>query len=217
MDLERLKDYFHPDDIEWRIQSSGYANGKPWARALAYITNRAIMERLDDVCGMENWQNEFSDAPCGGVLCGISILCDGRRVTKWDGAENTAIEEVKGGLSAAMKRAGSQWGIGRYLYKFPPCYVQFGDEGEHAVKIKVDGKDKWFKWFMPEIPGWAYPGYQPDQDEKAEFARLLQSKYYDGKRKTVKEWWVGLKTEQQVEKGLEHMKSQVNKYVGKHE
>ena len=40
---------------------------------LAYVTNRAIMERLDAVCEPQNWKNEFKPAPEGGILCGISI------------------------------------------------------------------------------------------------------------------------------------------------
>lgn len=50
----------------------------------------------------------------GGVECGISIKIDGEWITKWDAAENTQVEAVKGGRSGAMKRAAVQWGIGRY-------------------------------------------------------------------------------------------------------
>ena len=66
-DLARLRDPFAPADIEWRVQTSGEKNGKPWARVLAYVTNRAIMERFDDVVGPENWQNVYK-------VCAESIL-----------------------------------------------------------------------------------------------------------------------------------------------
>ena len=114
MDLSKLKDCFESNDIEWRLQQCGKTKeGKIWGMALAYVTNRAIMNRLDEVCGPENWKNEFKAAPDGGILCGISIKIGDEWVTKWDGAENTDIEAVKGGLSGAMKRAAVQWGIGR--------------------------------------------------------------------------------------------------------
>ena len=48
-ELDRLRDPFAPGDIEWRVQTAGEKNGKPWARVLAYVTNRAIMDRLDEV------------------------------------------------------------------------------------------------------------------------------------------------------------------------
>ena len=95
MKLNDLKTPFPAEDIEWRIQQSGMKNNRPWGMCLAYVTNRAIMERLDDVCGASRWRNEFIKAPEGGVLCGISILMgagegfDAEWVTKWDGAENT--------------------------------------------------------------------------------------------------------------------------------
>ena len=155
MDLSKLKDCFEPNDIEWRLQQCGKgSNGKIWGMALAYVTNRAIMNRLDEVCGPENWKNEFKAAPDGGILCGISIKVDGEWVTKWDGAENTDIEAVKGGLSGAMKRAAVQWGIGRYLYKLEESWINANENGTYRGKTK-DGTT--FKWDAPTLPAWALP------------------------------------------------------------
>ena len=117
MNLDDLDAPFASDDIEWRIQQAGKNNNGIWAKVLAYVTNRAIMKRLDEVCGKAGWRNEYRDIPNnGGVECGISIKVDGEWITKWDAAENTQVEAVKGGRSGAMKRAAVQWGIGRYLY-----------------------------------------------------------------------------------------------------
>src|SRR5215218_8223879 len=69
-ELARLRDPFAPEDIEWRVQTAGEKNGRPWARVLAYVTNRAIMDRLDEVVGPANWQNEYQAGPAGGVVCG---------------------------------------------------------------------------------------------------------------------------------------------------
>lgn len=155
MDLSKLKDCFEPSDIEWRLQQCGKgSNGKIWGMALAYVTNRAIMNRLDEVCGPENWKNEFKAAPDGGILCGISIKIGDEWVTKWDGAENTDIEAVKGGLSGAMKRAAVQWGIGRYLYKLEESWINANENGAYRGKTK-DGTI--FKWDAPALPAWALP------------------------------------------------------------
>lgn len=154
MDLKLLADPFPESDVEWRVQSSGVKGDAVWARVLAYITNRAIMERLDDVCGPENWRNEYKHGPDGAVLCGISIKVAGEWVTKWDGAENTDIEAVKGGLSNAMKRAGVQWGIGRYLYQLEEGFANCSG-GPHFAKTK-DGTT--FRWTPPALPLWALPG-----------------------------------------------------------
>ena len=158
MDLSKLKDPFPALDIEWRVQNSGMKGNKPWAMVLAYVTNRAIMDRLDEVCEPQGWQNEFADGPKEGLLCGISIKVGDEWVRKWDGADNTQIEAVKGGLSGAMKRAGSQWGIGRYLYKLDAGWADFTDKGIYSTKID----NKYYKWNPPKLPTWALPkGEEP--------------------------------------------------------
>ncbi|RRW77657.1 recombinase [Pantoea dispersa] len=158
MDLNKLDEPFAPQDIEWRIQQSGKSgSGKLYAMVLAYVTNRAIMARLDDVCGKANWRNEYQPAPAGGVMCGISIKVDGEWITKWDAAENTQVEAVKGGMSGAMKRAAVQWGIGRYLYNLEEGFAQTSDQKRNdwnRAKLK-DGTTFW--WLPPQLPVWALP------------------------------------------------------------
>jgi hypothetical protein len=172
VDLKRLADPFRPDDIDWRVGQSGVkGNGEPWAKVLAYVTNRAIQQRLDDVCGPEGWRNEFREWTSGepGVLCGLAIRVDGEWVTKWDGAEQTDIEKVKGGLSNAMKRAGYQWGIGRYLYDLPEGFARIvakGTRGAHYAQAKSkDGQKVDYYWLPPELPRWAQPTEAPDEVE----------------------------------------------------
>ncbi len=167
MNLRLLAEPFPASDIEWRIGQSGQNSKGIWAKVLAYITNRAIMERLDEVCGPENWRNEFRYEGVG-VLCGISIWTpDKGWVTKWDGAENTDVEAVKGGLSSAMKRAGVQWGIGRYLYQLEEGWAVVGPEGSNYV-AKNDKKEMpAFRWDPPKLPKWALP----TSDEKAQPSR----------------------------------------------
>ena len=65
-------------------------------------------------------------------LCGISIWDSEKEgwVTKWDGADDTAIEPIKGGLSGAMKRAAVQWGIGQYLYDIDDMWVDIVPYGK---------------------------------------------------------------------------------------
>lgn len=155
MDLKKLREPFFPDELEWKPQTIGETGGRYWVRALAYVTNRAIMDRLDDVVGPGSWKNQYEKGPEGGVICGLSIKVGDEWVTKWDGSENTDIEAIKGGLSGAMKRAGVQWGIGRYLYDLEENFGIVSDGGIYSAKAK-DGK--WIKWSPPKLPAWAVPG-----------------------------------------------------------
>ena len=157
VDPEKLKDLaekFPEMDIEWRLQSCDEKNGRIWGKVLAYITNRAIMQRLDDVCGIHNWQNKYREWHGSSQICAISIKIDGEWIAKEDGADVTQTEATKGGLSDSMKRAGYQWGIGRYLYNLKDNWADVRDDGIYSGKTK-DGK--WFKWNPPSLPKWALP------------------------------------------------------------
>ena len=139
-DLHRLAAPFHPSDIEWKPGAT--TRDKSKGLAMAYVDSRAVQQRFDEVCGPADWRNEFREGPGGGVLCGISVRIDredgtAEWVTKWDGADNSQVEAVKGGLSGSMKRAAVQWGVGRYLYEIPTPWVRLDDRGRFAETPKI--------------------------------------------------------------------------------
>ena len=142
--FSELSKPFGQSDIEWRAGATN--QDKTRALALAYITSRAVMDRLDEVVGPENWRDEYQPGPDGGLICGLSLRLDDEWITKWDGAENTLVEEVKGGLSGAYKRAAVKWGIGRYLYKLDRVWVPCELTGKTVV-LKM----------IPPLPDWALP------------------------------------------------------------
>jgi hypothetical protein len=156
-DFKALQERFPPGEIEWRLQQSGEKNGRIWAICVPYVTNRAIQARLDEVVGPENWKNEFRPGPGGGVMCGISVRVGTEWVTKWDGAENTDVEGVKGGLSAAMKRSAVQWGIGRYLYALDESFATISEGGRFRGKLPEKAGGRSFRWDPPRLPDWAVP------------------------------------------------------------
>jgi len=182
MDYARLREPFPESDIEWRIQSSGInkVTGKPWAKILAYITSRAVMDRLDEVFGVDGWYNEYRPGPSGGNICGISFWSPEKNqwVTKWDGAENTDFESVKGGLSNAMKRAAVHLGIGRYLYGLGETFAIIYDptyKDAPNFATAYPSRDKAnrheggvnFRWAPPALPSWALPkGTKPTPPPK---------------------------------------------------
>ncbi len=172
---EQLKEPFAPEHIEWRIQQSGKQPNKQtgevkhWALVLAYVTNRAIMDRLDEVFGIDGWRNEYTEAPDGGILCGISVLFANDWVTKWDGADKTAIEATKGGLSNAMKRSAVQWGIGRYLYDLEANFVTLTELKPSNMKgygVHYDKESKKRLYYRhPELPEFAMPTKKESNEE----------------------------------------------------
>lgn len=156
-----LRRPFKESEIEWRIQSSGIGTNGPYGRCLAYINNRAIQYRLDEVFPFA-WQTaepkELSD---GGFLFGIGIKIDDEWIWKWDGAQRTDIEGTKGGISGAMKRAGALWGIGRYLYFLDTGWAEFVKGGKHYAKINNNP----YYWNPPALPQWALPKDEQKEEE----------------------------------------------------
>lgn len=124
---------FAAEDLEWRLQKAVEAQKR--GIAVPFVTNRAIQNRLDDVVGPDCWYNDFKPWHAAGKkeaqICGISIYFEGKGfITKWDGAEDSDIEPIKGGLSDSMKRAAVQWGIGRILYNMEPVWVNIEQKGK---------------------------------------------------------------------------------------
>lgn len=133
----RLAAEFPRDQISWRAQSLTKDGSK--AMALAYVTARDVMERLDEAVGPGNWSNRF-DSHGDTTICYLSIKVGDEWITKADGAGNTDVEAEKGRLSDALKRSAVLWGVARYLYEMPSPWVACD------VWTDASGKMRWQKW-----------------------------------------------------------------------
>ena len=98
---------FKESQLRWRKGPGG--------TELVYITARDVMDKLDEGAGSDGWETKYIEV-MGRVICELTVNYQGKLITKSDGAEDTAIEGAKGGLSDALKRAAVQHGIFRYAY-----------------------------------------------------------------------------------------------------
>lgn len=125
---------FPASAIHWRAQTLTKDGDK--ALALAYLDARDVQDRLDAVCGPENWQDSYTETVKGRLICTLAIRINNEWISKSDGAGDTDVEGDKGAISDALKRAAVKWGVGRYLYRldnvWAPC--ELGQNG------------KWRKW-----------------------------------------------------------------------
>lgn len=126
--IDALAAPFHHSRISWRIGSTNakFLGVEPKdatkGKALAYLTARDVMHRLDSVMGVANWSDAYQETP-KRLLCSLSLRIDDEWIVKTDGAGNTDIEGEKGGISDAFKRAAVKWGVGRYLYDCPAPWI----------------------------------------------------------------------------------------------
>lgn len=137
--FDALSDPFPQEYLEWRLGSTNADKTK--GMALAYIDARAVMDRLDTVCGPSGWQNHYSQGMGGSIICNIGVLMD-EWIWKADGAGATDVEGEKGALSDAFKRAGVRWGIGRYLYDLKAPWVEIEPMGAKSHRIKDSERKK---------------------------------------------------------------------------
>jgi hypothetical protein len=143
---QALAEPFPAEDIAWKPQTIS-KDGKR-CLAVAYISARLVMVRLDSVVGPGNWKNELFDLGNGTVKCRLSIRWDGEWVSKEDvGGESEQSDpgdRRKSAVSDSVKRVGVLWGIARYLYDLPKTWVPL-DEHKRIMA-------------PPQLPSWAVPG-----------------------------------------------------------
>lgn len=120
IDLKKLSDPLEIEHIDFRIQS---ISAKGWATILAYKNARVDMNRLDEVCGPENWQRDHKELK-SNIYAGIGIFLNDKWIWKWDAGAESYSDKEKGEASDSFKRAGFNWGIGRELYDYPRILVQ---------------------------------------------------------------------------------------------
>jgi len=137
------------------------------AAVVAYIDVRTICDRLDAVLGVAGWQDTYQDLGQGAVVCSLSCKVLGEWVTKQDvgGQPKRAAEggPMKAAFSDALKRAAAKFGIGRYLHRLPPFWVDYDPEKKQVKS-------------QPKLPEWALPPPATDwltPEQKATLDRLL--------------------------------------------
>jgi hypothetical protein len=151
---------FPRQDIEFRVCRVSSKSAK--AQVLAYITARGIMQRLDDIFGITGWKDDYEILQ-GGVKCTLTLKIGNEQITKSDAASLTNIEPIKGAVSDSLKRAGVKFGIGRYLYDLPECWVDLLPDKPLKARnpIHYHSSDNYSGWWEePDLPTWALPALQ---------------------------------------------------------
>jgi hypothetical protein len=139
--FDALSAPFPVEEVEWRVGPTNERwrkEGEPLKGIpLCYIDARAVMDRLDSVCGPEGWQNHYTPGMGASIVCNIGIKFDGEWLWKADGAGATDMEAEKGALSDAFKRSAVRWGIGRYLYEIKVPRIELDERKNLAEASKT--------------------------------------------------------------------------------
>src|SRR5690242_1373561 len=71
---------FDPKEVKFKPQM--VKNNR--CLAMAYIDARLIQDRLDEVLGVENWQDRYEILGDGSVMCRLRVKLAGHWITKAD-------------------------------------------------------------------------------------------------------------------------------------
>lgn len=116
-------------DVHWRVGAT--TSKKDSGIPLAYVDARDVMQRFDEVMGVD-WQVEYPFKGC----CRIGLKIGGEWLWRSNGAGETAYEAEKGEYSDAFKRAAVLWGVGQYLYGAKMGWKPIEQKGKSYVFSK---------------------------------------------------------------------------------
>lgn len=114
------------------------------AMAICYVDARVIQDRLDDVLGVDGWQDDYEALPDGSVICRLRLKIGKRWIIKADvggpSEQPDGGDRMKAAFSDALKRAAVKFGIGRYLYRAPAQWVDYDPQKKQFTqKPRVPG------------------------------------------------------------------------------
>ncbi len=125
------------DAAEIKFKPGATSGGR--ALAMPYVDARVVQDRLDEVLGVMGWQDSYERLPDGAVVCRLQIRIDGGEwITKTDvGGESEQPDggdRTKAAFSDALKRAAVKFGVGRYLYRQKPQWVDYDAQKRQFTK-----------------------------------------------------------------------------------
>lgn len=126
---------FEPREVKYKPQM--VKNNR--CLAMAYIDARLIQDRLDEVLGVENWEDGYRILPDGSVVCRLRCKLGDRWIAKTDvgspSEQPDGGDRLKAAFSDALKRAAVKFGIGRYLYRLPAQWVDYDPVKKQIVQV----------------------------------------------------------------------------------
>jgi len=177
---------------QWRVQS--YSKNKPIATVMSYIDQRDLMDVLDAYCDY-GWEKRYEEV-AGNVFCSIGIhMPDGTTHWRSDCGVESQSDAEKGRASDAAKRAGVNWGVGRFLYDKKIQYVPTNVKKEgnnYPYCIDEQGKQIWdlttyINNKNPNAPKAPVSVAEPTIDQKVQQMNPAKSPLTEEKLKQYKE------------------------------
>jgi hypothetical protein len=137
------------------------------AMAMAFVDARTVQDRLDEVVGVEGWQDDYEVLTDGSVVCRLQVCLNGVWLTKVDvggpSEQPDDGDKRKAAFSDALKRAAVKFGIGRYLYRIPSQWADYDPKKRQFVKT-------------PTLPAFAQPAKAKEKPSRPAAKAVLHTR-----------------------------------------
>lgn len=137
----KLSKPFMTEDVKFRPIGKAY---NKMIDVAAFYDKTCVVERLNDVMGLNGWSDEYETLLEGEVRCKLRLCFEGDWVLKSDVGSMSKQEDVgdraKAAHSDALKRAAIKFGVGLYLSRLK------------NLRAPYDGS-RVTEW--PKLPPWA--------------------------------------------------------------
>jgi hypothetical protein len=118
------------------------------ALAMPYVGARDVADRLDQVLGLDGWQDDYEQLADGAMLCRLRVKIGRAWITRCGvggpSDQPDAGDRKKAAESDALKRAAVKFGVGRYLYRLPKFWLGWDATSRRFTQ-------------QPVMPAWALP------------------------------------------------------------
>lgn len=114
------------------LKPTATTNDKSRALASPYVDMRCYYNRLDKICGPENWASSIILSNRGAV-CALTIFGVTKAATGDYPIDARDENPVTSAESQAFKRACSAFGLGRYLYSLPQIWADYDEKKKQII------------------------------------------------------------------------------------
>lgn len=176
----QLAEPFDPTEIKFKPQT--IAGNR--ALAVPFVDARVIQDRLDDVLGIFGWQDSYECLPDGSVVCRLKVRIENEWIVKEDvGGQSEQPDEGdrrKAAFSDSLKRAAVKFGIGRYLYRQKPQWVDYDQQKRQFIRPPTLAGQPAPRQ-EPQAQGTSAPSKEdiPDEGMVARYAQLVATMNLD--------------------------------------
>jgi hypothetical protein len=170
--------------IKWLPKDTKSNQGK--IMCVPFIDRELVINRLNDVLGINGWQFSPKREGDGSKTGELSIKVEGDWITRGDTGTASKYDGEKGSTSDSLKRAATQFGVGTYLYSIGHRWIN-GKQNNSGKMQPVDHNGKFLYGDQVSV---FLNGMSTEQGALAQLLSLKPDLY---ERPEIKKLWDELK------------------------